>query len=292
MPPAAILLALTTIVLWSFLAILAAQLSHVPPFLLVGVALCVSGIVGAVRARAWRIQWRTLLVGVGGIFGYHVLYFTAFRHAPAVEANLINYLWPLLIVLLTPLLLPGNPLRPHHLAGALLGFTGAALIVTGGRFRLDTASLGGYLLMAAAALTWACYSLLTKRLPPFPPGAVGAFSLCSGLLSLAVYALQARSIATITALTPQEWSFLFLAGIGPMGLAFFTWDAALKHGDSRIIGSLAYLTPLASTLVLVVLGGRSLEPIAGAAMILIVAGSVVGSLDALRPRSREGPERR
>jgi drug/metabolite transporter (DMT)-like permease len=286
MPPAAVLLALSSIALWSFLAYLGARLSHVPPFLVVGIALCIGGTVGAARARSWRVPRKTLLVGVGGLFGYHFLYFTAFRYAPAVEANLINYLWPLLIVLLTPLLLPGNPLRPHNLVGALLGLAGAALIITGGRLSLETESLGGYLLMAGAALTWACYSLLTKRLPPFPTSAVGAFCLCSGLLSLGFYGLQLHSLPLAPALSAQEWALLLALGLGPMGAAFYTWDAALKRGDPRIIGSLAYLIPLTSTLVLVVLGGRSLEPIAGAAMILIVAGSVVGSLDVFGPRRK------
>jgi drug/metabolite transporter (DMT)-like permease len=67
-----------------------------------------------------------------------------------------------------------------------------------------------------------------------------------------------------------------------MGAAFFTWDAALKRGDPRIIGSLTYLTPLNSTLVLVMVGGRSLTWISGIAMMLIVGGAVLGSLDLIR----------
>jgi drug/metabolite transporter (DMT)-like permease len=97
---AALLFALVTIFLWSFLAFLGAHLRQVPPFLLVGLALSVSGLAGLVRVRDWRVPLPTLAVGVGGIFGYHFLYFSAFRHAPAVETNMINYLWPLLIVLL------------------------------------------------------------------------------------------------------------------------------------------------------------------------------------------------
>jgi len=43
--------------------------------------------------------------GVGGLFGYHALFFAAMAHAPAAEANLLNYMWPLLIVLLSAPLL-------------------------------------------------------------------------------------------------------------------------------------------------------------------------------------------
>jgi drug/metabolite transporter (DMT)-like permease len=281
MPPAATLLALITILLWSFLGYLGARVSHVPPFLVVGVALCISGLVSSFRLRDWRVPLTTLLVGIGGIFGYHFLYFSAFHYAPAVEVNLMNYLWPLLIVLLSPVYLPSYQLRPHHLLGALMGLGGAGLIITGGRLSLDFANLWGYLLAAGAALVWASYSLMTKRLPPFGTAAVGSFCLASGLLSIGAYALSSSGFG-LNALSKSDWVSLVLLGAGPMGAAFFSWDASLKRGDPRIIGSLAYLTPLTSTLVLVLIGGYAISLISGLAMALIVGGAMIGALDLIR----------
>lgn len=280
MSSTATILALTTIALWSFLAYLGASLSNVPPFLLVGIALCISGIVGAARFRLWRVPLKTLVMGVGGIFGYNFLYFFALRNAPAIEASLINYLWPLLIVILSPVLLSGYALRPYHLIGAVSGLIGAGLIVTGGRFNLDMANLAGYMFAAGAALTWACYSLLTKKAPPFSSAAVGGFCLISGILSLGIHFLMEPAYTPAA----RDWLFLILLGTGPLGAAFFTWDAAMKKGDPRIIGSLSYLTPLTSTLVLVVLGGYEFKLVTALAMVLIVFGAVVGSLDMIRPK--------
>jgi drug/metabolite transporter (DMT)-like permease len=274
----ATLLAIAAIVVWSTLAVLSASLVHVPPLLSVGLALCISGLVSAVRWRAWRVPWFTFAVGVGGIFGYHFFYFSALQHAPAVEANLLNYLWPLLIVALSPVFLPGYRLHAYHWIGTLMGLAGTALILSGGRPHLDLANLYGYLLAAGAGLTWACYSLMTKRLPAFPTAAVGGFCLASGLLSLGAQALGGNPFS-LSALSGRDWLALFLLGIGPMGAAFFLWDAALKGGDPRIIGSLAYLTPLLSTLNLVIFGGRTLSWVSLVAMALIVGGAAVGSLD-------------
>ncbi len=271
-------LALSAILLWSFLAYFGASFRSLPPLLVVGVALCVSGLAGSLRWREWRLPWRVWAVGIGGIFGYHFLYFSAFQRAPAVEVNLINYLWPLLIVLLSPLFLSGHRLHAHHLLGALIGLAGASLILSGGRLNLDAANLPGYLLAAGAALTWACYSLLTKRLPPFSTAAVGGFCLLSGVLSLSAFALSDVALDFHTALA-GNWFSLLLMGVGPMGLAFFAWDAALKRGDPRVIGSLSYLTPLLSTFNLVLLGGQKLSWVSGVAMALIVGGAVIGSLD-------------
>ena len=280
----ALALTAVTLALWSSLAFLSAQLRHLPPFLVTGMALCLGGAIGAFKWRAWRVPVRTFAVGLAGIFGYHFLYFSAFQLAPAVEVNLINYLWPLLIVVLTPAMLPHHPLKIQHLAGAILGLAGAALIVTGGQLQIDAAHWLGYASAAAAALTWAIYSLLTKRLPPFPTEAVGGFCLASGLLSLALFAVSASRGQPAQLPAGADWPVLAFIGLGPMGLAFFTWSAALKRGDPRVIGALSYLTPLASTLVLIVLGGHTLTAAAGLAMILIVAGALVGSLDLLRRR--------
>ncbi|NPV75436.1 MAG: DMT family transporter [Anaerolineae bacterium] len=272
------LLALAAIILWSALALAGAGLQSVPRLLLLGVTLLTSGLVSLARRAGWRVPARVFLVGVGGIFGYHFLYFTAFAGAPAVEVNLINYLWPLLIVLLSPLVLPGARLRPNHLLGALLGMAGAGLIATGGSLRLQTQYLPGYAAAAGAALTWALYSLLTRRLPPFPTDSVGAFCLLSGLLALGAYFLSGGNFQAVAALTLTQWIFLLLVGAGPMGAAFFFWDAALKRGDPRGIGALAYLTPLLSTLNLALFAGQRLTALSFAAMLLIIAGAVIGTI--------------
>jgi drug/metabolite transporter (DMT)-like permease len=272
-----ILLALTAILIWSTLALFSSQLVHVSPFLVLGVALLLSGSFSLVRRSAWRIPLTTLAVGVGGIFGYHFLYFRAMALAPAVEASLINYLWPLLIVVLSPLVLTGYRLRPRHVLGALLGLAGAGLIATGGKLSLRFEFLSGYLMMAGAALIWALYSLLTKRVPPFSTESVAAFCTVSGWLALAFYLLTGGSLAQVQSLSAHDWLVIVLCGLGPMGAAFFFWDAALKRGDPRRIGSLAYLTPLLSTLNLVVFARLPLTPVSFAAMALIITGAVVGS---------------
>jgi drug/metabolite transporter (DMT)-like permease len=282
MPRSATLLSISTIALWSFLAFLGSQVNRVPPFLLVGIALTVGGFIGIWKIGDWRVPITTFAVGVYGIFGYHFLLFSAFQIAPAVEANLMNYLWPLLIVLLTPLFLTGQRLRPHHILGALTGLAGATLIVTGGRFSLDIGNLKGYLMAASAAFIWASYSLLTKRVPAFPTAAVAGFCFFSGLLSLGVFFTRSLSLQAVQALSAHDWIFLVLLGAGPMGLAFFTWDAALKRGDPRIIGSLAYITPLTSTMLLVLAGGRRFTWISAISMVLIFSGAVIGSWDLFR----------
>jgi drug/metabolite transporter (DMT)-like permease len=178
---------------------------------------------------------------------------------------------------LSPLVLVGYHLRPRHILGALLGLAGAGLIATGGRLTLHFEYLSGYLMMAGAALIWALYSLLTKRVPPFSTESVAAFCTVAGLLALAFYLLSGGSLAQARTLSAHDWLVIVLCGLGPMGAAFFFWDAALKRGDPRRIGSLAYLTPLLSTLNLVFFARLPLTPVSLAAMALIITGAAIGS---------------
>ena len=278
LPPA--LLALGAIALWGTLAALGVALAHVPPFLLTGLALCVGGLLALPLSRfevsRWRVPLPTLALGVGGLFGFHFLLFMALRLAPPVQANLINYLWPLFMVLLSPWLLPGIRLQAVHIAAALLGFAGAALVILG-----DPAGAGqqaggwswGYLLALLSALVWASYSLLTRRVPHFPTAAIGGFALLSGLLSLLCHAWLEPAVA----LTGRDMLLIGALGLGPMGAAFFLWDMALKRGDTRQIGILSYLTPLASTGMLVLVGDRAFTWNIGLAALMIVGAALLGT---------------
>ncbi|MFY3383217.1 DMT family transporter [Paracidovorax sp. MALMAid1276] len=269
------LYALGAIAMWASLASLGVSLTHVPPFLLTGIALIIGSVPAwpfVVRDPAqWRVPLSTLALGVSGLFAYHFLLFIALRHAPAVEANLVNYLWPLLIVVLAPLLLPGVRLRPAHVVAALLGFGGAALAIAGGR-ELSGELAWGYLPALAAAFIWASYSLLTKRVAAFPTTAIGLFGLVSGMLSLACHWL----LEPAATLQWRDWGLLALLGLGPLGASFFLWDKALKLGDARQIGILSYITPLASTALLVLVSGRPFSSSIVLATVMILGAAVLG----------------
>lgn len=270
------LLALAAIALWGSLAPLGVSLGHVPPFLLTGCALLFGSLIGLVlskgRVQQWRVPSSTLALGVYGLFGFHFLLFIALRHAPPVQANLVNYLWPLGIVLMAPLFLPGVRLHRLHVVAALLGFAGAALAIVGGR-DLQGGFAWGYLPALGSAFIWASYSLLTQRVPAFPSAAIGLFGVVSGLLSLLCHALLESPVD----LSPRDWALLAAMGLGPLGGAFYLWDAALKRGDARQIGVLSFLTPLLSTLALLWLRGEWPSASVVLAAALIIGAAVLGA---------------
>jgi len=281
---AATLVGLGAIALWSVLALLTASAGAIPPFELAALTFSVGGGLGLVyavargRLAALIQPWPVWAVGIGGLFGYHALYFAALNRAPPAEASLIAYLWPLLIVLFSALL-PGERLRPRHLVGAALGFAGAATLFAGkaGGFSfaaIDPRVLSGYALALACAFVWSSYSVLSRRLKAAPTEAVAGFCLATAALAALCHFAFEPTIAPAGA---PQWAAIVGLGVGPVGLAFYVWDFGVKHGDIRLLGVAAYSAPVLSTLILVVAGFAPATLSLAVACALIVGGAVVAT---------------
>lgn len=290
----ATLIGLTAIVMWSMLGVFTGGSGAVPPFLLNALCFGLSGSIATIwliargRAGVLRQPLRVWAVGTLGLFGYHALYFTALRTAPLVEAGLINYLWPLLIVLFSGLL-PGERLRFHHFIGVVLGFSGAALLVTAGRaLTLDGGYAFGYVAAFLAAVVWAGYSVVSRRFAGVPSEAVAGFCLATAVLSLVCHVAFEQ---TVLPASRFEWLMVLLLGVFPVGLAFFVWDHGVKHGDIQLIGTAAYATPILSTLLLTLTGYGALGWTTAIACVLVTLGAVIAAWDALPFRRRSAARR-
>lgn len=268
------------VLLWSLLALLTVGSSPTPPFLLNAICFAIGGAIGLIWVhvtQSWgtlrQVRFRVYAFGSIGIFGYHALYFSALRTAPAAEAGLIAYLWPLLIVLFSGLL-PGERLRAGHLIGALLGFIGAACIITGGSAGFQMQYMFGYGLAMLCAVFWSGYSVGSRFLGDAPTASVAVFCIVSALASGLLHPLLEETI------WPDGlwgWSSMLLLGLGPVGLAFYVWDIGVKQGDIQMLGTSSYAAPLLSTLFLVLAGIAAPSWSLGLAALLITTGAVLAA---------------
>ncbi|NBZ86960.1 aromatic amino acid exporter YddG [Stagnihabitans tardus] len=266
----------TAVLMWGALAALTIGTAPVPPLQLNAICFGLGGLIGLIWmaatggfGRLRGVSWKVYAFGTLGLFGYHLIYFTAFRLAPYAQTSLIAYLWPLFIVLFSGLL-PGERLRPLHLVGAAVAFAGAALIVLGRGAATGPGAGLGMALAFLCALTWAGYSILSRRLGEVPTEAVTLYCLATALLSaLCHLGLE----TTAWPATGQGWLSVAALGLGPVGLAFFTWDIGMKRGDIQLLGTLSYAAPLLSTLILVATGGAEPTISLGLSALLITAGA-------------------
>lgn len=275
----------TAVLMWALLALLTIGSAPVPPFLLNALCFAIGGTLGLIwtarrgLAVLKTVSWKVYAFGTLGLFGYHFLYFTAFRIAPAAETGLIAYLWPLFIVLLSGLL-PGERLAAQHVIGALIAFAGAAVIVLGRGGEGEVSALG-LALAFACALTWAAYSVLSRRLGDVPTESVTVFCLATAGLSLIAHLALEQTVWPQGAL---GWASVVALGLGPVGAAFFTWDLGMKKGDIQILGVASYAAPLLSTLALVLAGITAPSYMILLAAVLIAGGAAL----AARPRKQNG----
>lgn len=287
----ATLIGSTAILMWGLLALFTTLTGKVPPFLLAALAF---GTATALIAAKWLVRRENVIthlkqslgawaVGVIGLFGYHFFYFMALRNAPPVEAGLIAYMWPLLIVLFSALL-PGERLRWFHLAGTLAGLAGAVLLITGGQglagFKSEYTL--GYVMAVCCALTWSSYSVINRRFGHVPTDTVGGF--CAATAVLAALCHMAFE-TTVWPADTGEWIAVLGLSLLPVGLAFFAWDHGTKHGDIRVLGAFAYAAPLLSTVILISFGKGEATWAVAAGCVLIVGGAVLAAKEMLFPKT-------
>jgi drug/metabolite transporter (DMT)-like permease len=284
----ATLIGFTAILMWALLALMTAASGSIPPFQLAAMTFLIGGLMGAVTwpfrkgaVASLRQGWQVWLLGVGGLFGYHFVYFSAIRAAPAVEVSLIAYLWPLFLVVFSALL-PGERLKLHHVAGVLLGLAGAVIIITRGKgLALSNGFETGHALAFACSLIWAGYSVLSRRFGTVSTDVVAGFCLVTALLSALCHLAFETTVWPADAM---QWAAVLGLGLLPVGAAFYTWDYGVKHGDIMVLGAASYASPLLSTLVLVTAGFAPLTWTVVAACLLISAGAVLAAKDMLFKR--------
>jgi drug/metabolite transporter (DMT)-like permease len=276
----ATLIGFTAILMWSFLALFTAASGKMPPFQLSAICFAIGSLPGILvlvfnpaRMKLLRQPARVWITGIAGLFGYHFLYFTALRNAPAVEAGLIAYLWPLLIVVGSALL-PGERLRWYHIVGAVAGLAGTVLIVGRNGFNFDGAYAIGYGAAFLCAFTWSGYSLLTRRFDAVSTDVVTGFCLATSILSFVCHLGLEQ---TVWPDTPFQWIAVAGLGLFPVGAAFYAWDYGVKNGDIQILGAASYAAPLLSTLILTLFGFA--EPSWGIALacLLVTGGAVLAA---------------
>ncbi|MBO0347087.1 EamA family transporter [Roseibium sp. CAU 1637] len=287
----ATLIGLSAVLMWATLGLFGAGSGAVPPFLLNALCFGLSGGLALIylivrgRLHLLRQPWRVWAFGTIGLFGFHFFYFTAIRNAPPVDANLINYTWPLLIVVFSAFL-PGERLRAHHVVGTVLGLAGAAVLIAGAgglSVSLEGTALLGYGAAVASSLFWSTYSVVSRRLENVPTEAVAGFCLVTSLFSALCHMGLEQ---TVWPASLVEWGSVAALGLFPVGLAFFTWDIGVKRGDIQVLGAAAYSAPLLSTLLLIAFGFGAFTAAVAFACLAITLGAVIAAKDMIFRKRR------
>ncbi len=304
----ATVLGVVALVFWSTTVAFARSLSQaIGPVTVGAVIFTTSGLVGCVwllvtgRLKETMRLPGAYLFGCGALFVFYMLalYLAVGLAATAqqvLEVGIINYLWPgLTLAFAIPIL--HRKARLTLWPGIAIAFAGVVLAAGGGqgpssgslvRGFLDNARANAvpYVLALGAAVSWALYSNLSRRLAgDAKGGAVPLFLLASGITFLFLRLFFREE----TGWTARAFGELAYMALLPTLLAYAFWEHACRRGNITLVATLSYATPLLSTGISCIYLGVAAGPRLWAGCGLVVAGAVVCRLSA-REKGHRPPE--
>lgn len=253
-------LGFSAILLWALNALLTVKLKRIPSFEIISIVFTISFVTSMIYVGSRGI-WHKLkqppsvwITGILGLFLTNFGYITSFKLAPAAQVDLIFYLWPIMAVLISPLILK-EPLSKQTLIGSSFGLLAVLLIVTGDEghgniFDINDAHLKGYAMAFFGATSWALYNVTSRRIKKAPVEVIGIFFGGGALLSCIAHMTTEDFVMP----TLSESLNLGLMGLTTQGAAYFCWDYAVKRGNFKLLKTSAYAVPILSIGLLVVFG--------------------------------------
>ena len=211
------------------------------------------------------------MVGMGflGIFLYYVFFYGSLALAPPGQVNVVNYLWPVFIIIFSIPILKEKYNYKTILAivvsfiGALVAFTKGDIASFGGQYA------GGYLLAATGALCYGLFSIIGKKLKYDKFSSMLVYYIAALILIIPTSIVVSgfaipKSLTTIIAI-------LALGGvINP--IAFVFWFKALKMGNTHNMANLIYAVPFLAMIWTYYLNNEQFSIASVIGLALIVSG--------------------
>jgi drug/metabolite transporter (DMT)-like permease len=262
--------------LWATWPALALRTLEMPAFECLTIAFLVGWIVvGRMErieraATSKRTSWKTWIPAAAcafGLTGNNAFHILATRHIPAAEANMISYLWPVMIVALGAML--GEfKLRPRQVAAVFLGFAGAMILMG---VHAVSLSFVGMALAFLSGLSWAMYCVFRLKYTVSAGAVLTRGCAISALLCAIVHIVWEPTVV------PSAGGLAAAAAVGilPLALGNLVWDEGFRRGDRQLLAVMAYATPFCGALLLALLGLEAFTwRLCFSAIVIVVAGNL------------------
>jgi drug/metabolite transporter (DMT)-like permease len=279
--------------MWAVVGALIALIKHLPTQEILLFVFSISFVVSVLLLSVTK-KWHKVksqkpalwLFNMVGICGTEALFILASKNAPQAEVNLINYLWPTLIILLAPLL-PREKFHLKYLISAVLAFSGITILLTQGQglSALDLGYSMGYLYAFCCAFAWAIYTLTARYYTHQVPEAIGLYC---GLGAIAILVMHPQ-LEFLVPPSTQDLLLLVFMGITSHNLAYMCWTHGVSYGNFKLLSLLVYLSPFISlgTLVLLDITLPSTHLWSSAA--LVCSAGVISAVDWQKIRNKNSP---
>lgn len=266
---------------WSMAAVLTTQLKNIPLFEILSIVMSISFLMTAAKLTI-QDQWNKIkqpiilwVIGIIGVYGNNLFYVTAFKYAPPAQVDLINYFWPILIVIFAGLL-PNEKFSLKYILASIFGLCGVFVLIIGhhGTMSFHTSYLKGYFFAFMDAIVWSAYTLTSRYYYKTPMEMVGMYCGIGAVISIISHFHFEHFISP----SGKEWFCLIAMGLTTQGFAYFLWDYGVKHGDFKLLGVLSYANPIISVGMLVMLGMAHTSFALVIACLLVTLGGLIGGV--------------
>ena len=271
-----------SLIMWSFGAVFTALIKNLPVFQTLFLVFSISFLLIALKltlTHTWyRIKqpWFLWLIGIIGMFGNEYLFIAAFKHAPAVQVDLINYLWPIMVIVFSGLL-PNETFKIKYVFAAFIGFYGVFILITNGEgihgFHVEYWQ--GYCLAFLEAFVWTAYTLFARHYRTVPTEMVGMYYGVSALIACFFHFFTEPSVMP----SLGQIGILCLMGLTTQGAAYLLWDIGVKQGHFKLLSLLSYGNPVLSVFFLVLFGLATANHAVILACLLVSSGAVIGGIE-------------
>jgi drug/metabolite transporter (DMT)-like permease/putative salt-induced outer membrane protein YdiY len=241
-----------SIITWSFSALFAVKLKTMPllevlaaTFFLGFLVVFVRYLLSNKKKSFFAFKTQDFIIALAALILNQSCYLLAFRYAPAAQVDIVNYLWPTLLVCLSSFL-PKERFSWSHCIACIISFLGVINLFSPSQgFSHD--NILGYFLAFGAALSWTGYSLYTRYRGTSNANCISWACGPAALLTFILHLYYEKP----TCPSSSEFFYLSIFGILQMGFALYFWEKALKKGYVKTLGLASYAIPIFSILILV-----------------------------------------
>ena len=222
-----------------------------------------------------------LYLGFIGTFMYCVLQFAGLKYTSAQEANIINYTWPIWIIIFSIFILKLK-INWRIVVAILLSFIGIYIAISGGTLSgFSMGHLKGNIFALMAAVCYGFFCVTAKKYSFETFTSMFCYFLVATILSgICVVIFSSFPLLNLD----QIFAFFWLGGISN-GMGFVFWFMALKHGDVAKMSNIIFLTPFVGLVFIYFINKETIYPASIIGLMLIVFGIILQQLNVKKKKT-------
>ena len=220
-------------------------------------------------------EWGYLsFLGLLGTYIYYLFLYLGYSRASGMEVLVIQYTWPIMILVLSVFILKER-LNARKVIAIILGFLGVLLVLSKGAVsEIELNNPRVILLVAIGAFCFALFSVLSKNIKRASLAVTSIYFLAATVASfLSMLYFSEFALPSSVELFP-----VLLNGVLVNGLSYMFWLSALKSAEASYLAPFVFITPILSAIYLILFFDEPMLPVYGVGLACVIAGGLVNSL--------------